>query len=95
MIDEGFCLSRALRYAEYVGKQFFDDEEVWLGGESCVEGKYRPGAFETVPRKMEFGHGVYWVYPLAVVLLLLRWRFSQFWRCILTVGPFGALLIQM
>ena len=72
MIDEGFGLPRALRYAEYVGEQFFDNKKVWLGGESCVEGKYRSGAFETIPGKMEFGHGVYWGFSLAVVLSCFR-----------------------
>ena len=50
-----------------MGEEFFDDEEVWLRREGCVKGEYGPGAFETVARKVEFGHGMYWVYLLAPV----------------------------
>ena len=50
-----------------MGEEFFDEEEVWLRREGCVKGEYGPGAFETVARKVEFGHGMYWVYLLAPV----------------------------
>ena len=48
MVDEGFRFPRALGHAEDVGKEFFDDEKVWLRGEGSVEGEYRAGSFETV-----------------------------------------------
>lgn len=59
MVDEGFCLSGTLRYAEYMSEEFFDDQEVWLGKEGCVEGEYGAGAFETIAWEVQFGHGVY------------------------------------
>ena len=78
-----------------MSEEFFDDEEVWLGREGRVEGEYGAGAFETVAWKVKFGHGVYWVVSLALVFLRHEETFAQFWRCILTVGPLGALLIHM
>ena len=95
MVDEGFCLARALRDPEDMSEEFFEDEEVWLGREGCVEGEDGAGAFEAVARKVEFRHGMYWVYPLALVLCRRIGSLVQFWRCILTVGPLGALLIHM
>ena len=69
MVHEGFCLSSALGHAEDVGEKFFNDEEVWLRGEGCVEGEYWAGAFEAVAWKVEFRHGVYLVCSLALVYL--------------------------
>ena len=52
MIDERFCFSRTLGYAEDVGKKFFDDEKVGRGGEGVVEGEDGAGAFEAVAGEM-------------------------------------------
>lgn len=52
MVDKGFRLPRALRDAEDVSEEFFDDEKVGLRGEGCVEGKYGAGAFEAIAREV-------------------------------------------
>lgn len=59
MVDEWFRFPRALGYPEDVSEEFFDDEEVWLRGECCVEGEYRAGSFEAVAWEMQFTQSVY------------------------------------
>lgn len=98
MVEEGFCLPRALGDAEGVGEELFDELEMWGGCESGVEGEDGAGAFEAVAREVEFGHCVYYIErPLARGLEDCSGAEErvQFCKCILTVGPLGALLIQI
>lgn len=105
VIDEGFCFSGAFRYAEDVSEDFFDEEEMWGGGEGGVEGEDGSGAFETIAGEVKFGHGVYWERVLAGCKKV-KWRLGLGWiesvkgsvrfcRCVFTVGPLGALLIHI
>ena len=59
MVDEGFRLPRALRDAEDVSEEFFNDEKVGLRGECCVEGEYGSGALEAIAREVELAHSMY------------------------------------
>ena len=96
MVDKWFRLASALGHAKSVGEKFFDDEEVWCGCESGVEREYRSRSLQTVAREVEFGHGMYFeIVSYDQVDSITRKMDAQFCRCILTVGPFGALLIHM
>ena len=96
MIDERFCLASALGHAESVGEKFFDYEEVWCGCESGIERKYRSRTLQTVAWKVEFGHGMYFeFFSYDQINSITGTMYAQFCKCILTVGPFGALLIHM
>ena len=68
VVDEGFGFSGAFGDAEDVGEDFFDEEEVWGGGESGVEGKDRAGAFQAIAREVEFGHCMYYERGISVPL---------------------------
>lgn len=48
MVDERLRLPCALRDAEDVSEEFFDDKKVGLRGEGCVEGEYGPGSFQAI-----------------------------------------------
>ena len=59
MVDERFRFACALRHTESVSEEFFDDEEMWCGGEGGIKGEYGSGAFEAIAWEVKFGHGVY------------------------------------
>ena len=54
MVYEGFGFPRALRNAEDVSEELFDDEKVRLGRKRGVKGKDWSGAFQAVAWEMEF-----------------------------------------
>lgn len=54
MVDEGFCFAGALRDAEDVGEEFFDEEEVRGGCEGGVKGEDGAGAFEAIAGEVKF-----------------------------------------
>ena len=96
MVDERFCLASTLGHAESVGEKFFDYEEVWCGCESRIEREYGSRSLQTVAREVEFGHGMYFeIVSYGQMKSTTGEMDAQFCRCILTVGPFGALLIHM
>ena len=96
MVNERFRLASALRHAESVGEEFFDYEKVWCGCESGIEREYRSRALQTVAWEVEFGHGMYFQIVSHNQINSIIGRMDvQFCKCILTVGPFGALLIHM
>ena len=96
MVDEWFCLASALGHAEGVGEKFFDYEEVWCGCECGVEREDRSRALQTVAWEVEFRHGMHFEsVSYKLKKSIIGKVDAQFCRCILTVGPFGALLIHI
>ncbi len=72
MVDKRLGFSRALRNAERVEEQFFDNLEVRLRVEGGIEREKRPRALQAVASEVQLFHGMHCIQPISVLTIVSR-----------------------